>query len=264
VYGSAANKWFDPWFSLEGISYYLDDQEKTFNIAVFGPSGSGKSRLINMMFNRQICDTKVSLNSVTRDIHFIRGKGIIGNGPQLRDVVVADTIGLCDTVFSEEETMAIIKDRISSNVTKLHAVYLVLSSKRCFQEFKTNLENILKWLKYDQKDNRFFFRFVVTHCEGEPEDDLKRIRGEARAILGLKDTTFDVYHGSKKLPKKLEQMICCGFPNESILGEDGKKGVRESMRRLKSLIKASVVDTKTRNELYLDIPREEKGVCNIL
>jgi len=50
------------------FEYFLDYDDDTYNILVVGPTGAGKSRFINVLFNQQICDSEQSFNSVTRDI----------------------------------------------------------------------------------------------------------------------------------------------------------------------------------------------------
>jgi len=55
-------------FVATNFEYFLDYKEDTYNILVVGPTGSGKSRFINVLFNQQICDSEQSFFSVTRDI----------------------------------------------------------------------------------------------------------------------------------------------------------------------------------------------------
>ena len=45
-----------------------------FNVLVFGPTGSGKSTIINNVFNQEICITGATAQSVTRDVKFYQGK----------------------------------------------------------------------------------------------------------------------------------------------------------------------------------------------
>lgn len=63
--------------------------------------GAGKSHLINILFNREICDSKISHHSVTQDVGFVRGRGRVFDCEKLslveKDLVVIDTVGLCDT-----------------------------------------------------------------------------------------------------------------------------------------------------------------------
>ncbi len=55
-------------FVASNLEYYLDDNESTYNILVVGPTGSGKSRFINVLFNQDLCSSNKSLVSVTKEI----------------------------------------------------------------------------------------------------------------------------------------------------------------------------------------------------
>ena len=44
-----------------------------FNVVFLGPTGSGKSTLINHIFNRTACGTSASAQSCTREVNFYRG-----------------------------------------------------------------------------------------------------------------------------------------------------------------------------------------------
>ncbi len=50
------------------FEYCLDDNDDTYNILFIGPSGAGKSHLINFIFNQNVCESKVSHISITREV----------------------------------------------------------------------------------------------------------------------------------------------------------------------------------------------------
>ena len=132
------------------FDYYLDCNEDTYNVLVVGPAGAGKSHLINVFFNKQICETKVSHHSVTREVYFIRGKGNIYDFERDqygdRNIVVTDTIGLCDTEWNDTHIINLIKSRVSANFKKIDAVIIVFSKDRLLPVQVTNIKKFLNGL----------------------------------------------------------------------------------------------------------------------
>jgi predicted GTPase len=127
------------------LEYYLD-YEDTFNILVIGPTGAGKSRFINLIFNQEIVHSESSMVSITRDICFIRGITAIKN--KTRDVILVDTVGLCDTECKPTDVIALLKDRVNANMNKIHAVYVLVEANRLLPEVAANIKEALTWLKY--------------------------------------------------------------------------------------------------------------------
>ena len=62
------------------IKFYKTTRELTandhdaFNVVVLGPTGAGKSTLINHIFNRTVCGTSATAQSCTREVKFYRGE----------------------------------------------------------------------------------------------------------------------------------------------------------------------------------------------
>jgi len=212
------------------FEYYLDYNENTYNILMIGPTGAGKSRLINVIFNREVCLSDLSLTSVTKEIYFVRGQGIVGSNK--REIIVADTIGLCDTEWNEDEVLNLIKDRVSANVRQINAVFIVINANRLLKEFARNIREVMKWLKYDKGQNRDNFTFVLTHCDGISDEKKVKLANDAKQLFQLKDTvnTIYLYNDGKeqKTTEKFDRVVCTGFPNAETLNEKGIKQVSDS------------------------------------
>ena len=77
--------------------------DERFNIVFLGPTGSGKSHLINNLFNLTVSPSKASLDSVTKEIKFYEGMCSYWNWSRVEkkrvslnvNVNVIDTIGKC-------------------------------------------------------------------------------------------------------------------------------------------------------------------------
>ena len=106
---------------------------------------------------------RIALSCVLLMIDFVRGRGRLAG--QNRTVVVADTIGLCDT-FDHDQAVRLMKDRIAENMNRVHRVYIVVHKDRLLPKFQEALKEVLRWLQYNKSTNKKFFKFVITHTEG--------------------------------------------------------------------------------------------------
>ena len=72
----------------------------SYNIVVLGPTGSGKSTIINNIFNKTVCATAASAESVTREVKYYRGEYhmIIEEGSSGRGRCEQQAINVIDTI----------------------------------------------------------------------------------------------------------------------------------------------------------------------
>ena len=54
--------------------------QKAFNILVFGPTGAGKSTIINHLYNKFVCPISAGPQSETRRVHYTQGQYYFKNG----------------------------------------------------------------------------------------------------------------------------------------------------------------------------------------
>jgi len=94
------------------------------NVLVVGPTGTGKSDLINLLFNQTVVESRASLTSVTAHINFV-----LGTDSAMQRITIADTIGLCDTTLSVDEVLRLIKHSIKNNLVNIHKVLFLLPKR---------------------------------------------------------------------------------------------------------------------------------------
>lgn len=188
--------------------------------------------MINVLFNTEICESQVSHKSVTRDVCFIEGQGEIidwkTSVKQMKKVVVADTVGLCDTEWDDHKILALIKGRVGRKFKNIDAAFIVFKADRLSKEQVKNIKEIMKWLNYN-RSNHLSFLFVGMCAENLCPLTKENLKKQAREMLGLIDT---------KLPgNEYESLVYVGFPPEDQLNDNGKEGVKKSWDLLQPLVR---------------------------
>eukprot|EP00092_Neocalanus_flemingeri_P071690 GFUD01088148.1.p1 GENE.GFUD01088148.1~~GFUD01088148.1.p1 ORF type:complete len:655 (-),score=157.51 GFUD01088148.1:124-2088(-) len=138
----------------------LSEDKEAQNIVFVGPTGCGKSNLVNQLYNKKVVISKASASSVTRKMQFTQGdyKG--------RKCNIVDTIGLCDTVLSETEVYDLIKDSIRANLVYIDKVAIVCSG-RIERAHKEAVKNIMNWLDYEHNKENFVFLYNKSDSDSE-------------------------------------------------------------------------------------------------
>jgi len=185
--------------------------------------------------------------------------------------VVADTVGLCDTEWDDAKILSLIKGRVSSNFKYIDAVFVVFKADRLLKDQVSSIKAVMEWLGYDKKNNHLNFLFVGTCADNLSDDEKSRLGQEASDILGLKTTERTVDENAGVIaPMKYDSLVYTGFPPETSLNENGKKGVEKSWDLLQPLLLLSTGESlKTYYEVLekkkfsrLSIP--SMSSCNIL
>ncbi len=152
--------------------------ELPLNIIVIGPTGSGKSHLVNALYNLSVCRSRAGLRSVTRNIRLTQGRWFRG-----RKVNVVDTIGFCDTELTPATVMELLKQFMTFNLGSIDVVVVVCADKIHYQHVQS-LKQIMEWLKYDK--NKANFRFIYNKCEQGSSWEQKQLWAKQMcSILGI-------------------------------------------------------------------------------
>ena len=185
----------------------MDDAR--YNILMLGPTGAGKSHLINMIFNEEIVATASSPQSVNRDLSFSQGTfEFYNNGCTVKDVTVIDTIGLCDSVLNEQDVLTMIKSKVQVNLVYLDKVVVVCSG-RIEAAHARAIKRFLSWLKYSQYKDKFMF--IYNKAEGLTKEEKAFNMLQMCELLGV-DGASDIGVRRDNAAIEMKNVMATGFP----------------------------------------------------
>lgn len=151
--------------NLNFSSTSFSSGERVMNVVFVGPTGAGKSRLINFLLGSNLARTSMLTTSQTKDIHFYTTTVTSAEDGINRWVYnLIDTQGLCDTAMSNEEVRKVLKKSIRQKVTHLNRVVIVLPHGRLDPSKREALETLITMFDLTKKTRRDKALVIITKC----------------------------------------------------------------------------------------------------
>lgn len=179
---------------------------EAFNVLFLGPTGAGKSRLINLLMDYDVCPSSDSGESVTSQVQVLHTEGYIG--VNRRTINVIDTVGLCDTKRSTADVLAITKQFCKHQQLDIHSVVIVVKP-RLEDAHVEGIKQFLTWLKYKKTHQRF--TFVFNRLDDATPALKAQNLSQLVQKLGL-ETDF-VQHND--LGEVIQKKLALGFPSQN-------------------------------------------------
>jgi GTP-binding protein EngB required for normal cell division len=139
------------------FTYY---EPATFNVLLIGPTGAGKSNIINAVFKEPVAESGRRATGVSQAVMFYNG---VMRTPKQENVRInlIDTIGFCDRVIPESEIVGMIRHLVLHKDVPIHKV-LVIFGERIRDSEQDALKEYLKMMKF--AENHDLFSLVLTKC----------------------------------------------------------------------------------------------------
>lgn len=139
-----------------------------FNVVVMGPTGCGKSSIINRLFNMVVAKEGASCESITRNCQIYQGECNMDKVPTKVNVI--DTIGFCDSVLEEWEVASILEDFLKTKLGYIDRVVVVVAGRIELFHIQA-INRILKYLNFNKaKDaEKQLFTFVYNKADLAPD-----------------------------------------------------------------------------------------------
>ena len=160
---------------------FKPEDENAHVVLLLGPTGSGKSRIANLLFNSKVTEASDSAKSKTKNCTFLQGEYNLSTGPS-KKVIVVDTVGYCDSIISDNDIALMIKNQIKSKHLKIDRV-LILCYGRIQKTHITEIRRMLEWLDYQNHKENFIF--LYNKADQVDEENRSKNLWEMCSLLGV-------------------------------------------------------------------------------
>ena len=154
---------------------------------------------------------------MTRELKYIQGKlrKVMEDGSShMRRTNIIDTVGFCDSVFTSDQVLSVIKTSVKVNLCHIDKVIIVCSG-RMENNHVQSIKQFMKWLQYKKYRNQFIFIYnKADHCDSE-EERVDNVIGMIE-LLGARQITREIRDDLKQGQRnQVQACISTGFPKRA-------------------------------------------------
>lgn len=209
-YAHASHTWIS---KPEGVGIGFKPTKGAQNIVFIGPTGSGKSRLINFLVGEPMLKSESSLSSVTRKIEAVTLKTLVIG----RQFNLIDTVGLLDTKLSTKEVLQLATEAMNKGFSSVNRFVIVLRQGRLTPPEIDALEQVISWFGLDQPGRTENCRVIITHCDSLSAEESKNVTEKYSQHEVVKKLFFEspIVNNRKDnvLQYTLPNFVCVGLPD---------------------------------------------------
>ena len=144
-------------------SIYIPKKD-SFNVVLLGPTGAGKSNIINYIFQQVVAVSKPSVGVVTDTIDFYRGV-FQSSTKNKKHICLIDTDGFCDQNNAND---GILLHAFHDDLIEIHRIVFIVGDRFRPVDLKL-IEDYQK--KFNFAENSDSFTFILTKCDDYNADE---------------------------------------------------------------------------------------------
>lgn len=187
-------------------------------LSVFiGPTGSGKSRLINYLLGEDLLVSQASLESVTSTISAASVLTCLKQEKYeavLEDVFV-DSVGLMDTKLTNAEVLEIVSKGIKMGFKTVNKFFIVLRNGRMEPAQEAAIADAIAWFGLDLEQRKAHVVVVITHCDSLNEKTSEEViaRYKKHPLVGKLYTEQTLVSRGENIKYRTANFYCFGLPD---------------------------------------------------
>lgn len=197
--------------------------EKGSQTVVFvGPTGAGKSRLINFLLGKDLFTSSGGTEPVTKHIESAAMTCVAPHPIQYNFI---DTVGLLDSKLSNAEVLELAAKGVKDGFTKMNHLVFVLRNGRVYEPEWQAIQQAITWFGLDQPNRKKHVSVIITHCDAlstkENQNVIDRYRQHPVVGQLFSERPWTVFEGDGRPQTVMEHnFFCVGLPNLESLDQE--------------------------------------------
>lgn len=207
------SKWPLAMTQAKGTGWGFKPEKRCQNVVFVGPTGAGKSRLINFLLGKDLFVSSAGTEPVTKKIESAAMTAMFSSRPTQFNFI--DTVGLLDAKLSNQEVLKLAATGVQDGFTKMNHLVFVLRNGRVYEPESQAIQQAITWFGLDQPDRKVQVSVIITHCDALSTEENERViaRYRKHAVVGQLFSERQTVKLSRRAMDMEHNFFCVGLPD---------------------------------------------------